>query len=204
VTKDDMWTESDGAVIARSHAEPREFGQVFERHFDSIHRYITRRLGPTFADDLAAETFSRAFAQRDRFDTCRCDARPWLFGIAANVLRGYYRTEERALRAYARTGVDPLDFPETDAVIARVDAGAAAPCLASALASLNPADRDVLLLFAWGDLSYAEIAEALNIPLGTVRSRLHRARGRVSDALRQAGFGRADARALDGQEVSHG
>jgi RNA polymerase sigma factor (sigma-70 family) len=204
VTNDDTWTASDGAAISRSHTDPRAFGQVFERHFDVIHRYIARRLGPALADDLAAETFSRAFAQRDRFDTSRCDARPWLFGIAANVLRAHYRTEERALRAYARTGVDPLSLLETDAVIERVDASAAGPCLAAALASLNSGDREVLLLFAWGDLRYPEIAEALNIPLGTVRSRLHRARGRVSDALRRAGFGRVDARAFDGQGVSHG
>jgi RNA polymerase sigma factor (sigma-70 family) len=102
-------------------------------------------------------------------------ALPWLFGIAANLARRHRRTEVRRLRAYARTGRDPLLDEHGDAP-ARLDAAAAGPRLAAALAELRAHDREALLLFAWAELSYEEISLALRIPVGTVRSRLHRAR----------------------------
>ena len=99
-----------------------------------------------------------------------------------NLVSRHYRDEERKLRAYARTGVDPVraDEPSSDA---RLDAQMLKRQLAGALADLRPEERDVLLLHAWGELEYGEIAEALDIPVGTVRSRLSRARGNVSAAL---------------------
>lgn len=179
--------ESDAQVIAASRADPLVFATVFDRHYDSVHRYLARRVGPDLADDLAAETFTEAFDVRLRFDTERPDARPWLFGIATNLLRHHYRSEARRLRAYAR-----LDRPATpnDAfgeIEMRLDAERAGPAIAAAVARLSADERDVLLLLAWADLRYEEIAVALRIPIGTVRSRLNRARRRLRELIGESG-----------------
>lgn len=178
--------QSDAVIIAASMLDAASFALIFDRHFDEIDRYLARRVGVSLADDLAAETFVIAFRSRARYDRETPDARPWLFGIAANLVRRHWRTERRRLRAYARTGVDPL-ADEVSEAERRVDALAAAPALAGALASLSAAEREVLLLFAWADLSYEEIAAALGIPVGTVRSRLSRARARVRELLSPSG-----------------
>ena len=149
------------------------FEDLFERHFDRVHGYLARRVGPELGRDLASETFTRAFAGQKRYDTARGEVLPWLFGIANNLLRRHYRDEERRLRALAR--LDPR----------RDDAPAEEPQLAGALAALTPEERDVLLLYAWADLEYAEIASTLELPIGTVRSRLHRARAHVRVVLEQ-------------------
>ena len=100
----DRWVEagSDAQIIAASRVEPLVFAAVFDRHYDAVHRYLARRVGSDLADDLAAETFTTAFDVRRRYDTARPDARPWLFGIATNLLRHHHRGEARRLRAYAR------------------------------------------------------------------------------------------------------
>lgn len=105
--------------------------------------------------------------------------------IASNLLSRHHRDEERAYRAYARTGIDPLTDAghETERAIARVDSRSRRAALVGALADLSAGDRDVLLLVAHAELTYAEIADALDLPVGTVRSRLHRARGAVRAAL---------------------
>ena len=182
-----MEAGSDAQIIAASRVEPLVFAAVFDRHYDAVHRYLARRVGLDLADDLAAETFTTAFDVRRRYDTARPDARPWLFGIATNLLRHHHRGEARRLRAYAR-----LDRPADPdggfgGVEARLDAGRAGPAIADALTRLSAGDRDVLLLFAWADLRYEEIAVALRIPIGTVRSRLHRARRRVRELLGDSG-----------------
>ena len=166
---------SDAQVIARALHDPAAFATIFDRHHDAIHGFLRRRLDAAIAEDLAAETFARALHGVARYEHDRADALPWLYGIAANLARRHRRTELRRLRAYARTGVDPLADDHGDAP-ARLDAAAAGPRLAAALAALRPDDRDALLLLAWAELSYDEIAAALKVPVGTVRSRLHRAR----------------------------
>jgi RNA polymerase sigma-70 factor, ECF subfamily len=181
-----LQTRTDAEAIAESRADPEWFGVIFDRHFAPIHRYLHRRVGRQLADDLAAETFAQAFRQRDRYDLRAPDARPWLFGIAANLLRRHRRTERRRLFAYARTGVDTR-HSDLDDADERMDAHAMWRRMALALASLRAADREVVLLFAWADLSYEEIAAALDVPVGTVRSRLHRGRRRLRDLLRPEG-----------------
>lgn len=173
---------SDAQLIAAGAAE---FEQLFERHHARIHGWLRRRLEAGLAEELAAEVFVRAWAGRARYDAAFADAAPWLFGIACNLARRHHRQEGRALRALARSGVDPLDRAgaESAASDARVDAGAQRRPLAAALAALRPAEREVLLLHAWAELSYEEIALATGVPLGTVRSRLHRARQHVRDHL---------------------
>jgi RNA polymerase sigma-70 factor (ECF subfamily) len=173
----------DGALIERSRAEPDCFAEIFDRYAPAVHRYLSRRIGTSTADDLMAETFLIAFRQRDRYDTAQPDARPWLYGIASNLLRRERRAEVRQYRAFARTGVDPVGQHSEDEVVARVDAVTAQRRLAAVLADLSTGERSVLLLVAWEQFSYEEVARALDIPVGTVRSRLHSARKRVRAAL---------------------
>jgi RNA polymerase sigma-70 factor (ECF subfamily) len=179
--------DTDAAVISASCDDPSRFAEVFDRHGDAIHSYLRRRVGPHLAEDLAAATFEEAFRSRARYDLSREDARPWLYGIAANLLRHHRREERRQLLAYARTRVEATVADETEAAESRVAAGALAPRIALALASLRAEDRETLLLLVWGQLSYVEIAEALDIPVGTVRSRLNRARTRARELIGETG-----------------
>jgi RNA polymerase sigma-70 factor (ECF subfamily) len=173
----------DAEVIARSRHEPELFALLFRRHAPRIQRYIARRIGPDAAEDVLAETFLTAFDQRHRYDPERPDARPWLYGIATNLVGRHRRAEVRQLTAFGRTGVDPVVAAFTEAADARVSAGAVRQRLAAELARLRPAYRDALLLVVWGELSYEEAAGALGVPVGTVRSRISRARKALRTAL---------------------
>ncbi|MEU6430508.1 RNA polymerase sigma factor [Microbispora sp. NPDC046973] len=172
---------SDAGLIEASLTAPERFAGVFDRHADEIHAYAGRRLGPEHADDVTAETFLVAFRKRHRYDTSRPDARPWLYGIAGNLISGHRRSEVRRLRALARAPRDAGErgAHEEERGAERASAAALRPALAAALARLSAAERDLLLLVAWADLSYEEAAEALKIPIGTVRSRLHRVRAKL-------------------------
>jgi RNA polymerase sigma-70 factor (ECF subfamily) len=182
-----MRTATAGSDAQLMAGGPEAFEELFERHHARIHGWLRRRLTASLAEDLAAEVFVRAWAARARYDPGWSDAAPWLFGIATNLARRHHRQEARALRALARTGVDPLDRAGAESGTAddRVDASARRQALASSLASLRPAEREVLLLQAWAGLSYEEIAVATDVPVGTVRSRLHRARGHMRTQLEQ-------------------
>jgi RNA polymerase sigma-70 factor (ECF subfamily) len=148
-----------------------------------LYRYVSRRLGPEAAEDVVGETFLVAFSKRHRYDLAQRDARPWLFGIATKLVARHHRGEATRYRALRRSPVDgPVEGP-ADRVAADVTAAATRPALAEALSGLPRRDRDVLLLVAWGDLAYEEVARALGIPVGTVRSRLNRARRKVRAAL---------------------
>jgi RNA polymerase sigma factor (sigma-70 family) len=164
---------TDEEALLASRSDPHAFVAVFERHFDAVHRYLRRRVRAELADDLVAETFLRAFQHRGRYRAERPDARPWLYGIATNLVRRHYRSEERELRALARSAVTQTPH----------EPAADEPWLGEALAALPRRERDVLLLYAWADLSYEEIAVALGVRIGTVRSRLHRARARLRELL---------------------
>jgi RNA polymerase sigma factor (sigma-70 family) len=188
---DDPDADGDAALIARSVSDPECFGIVFDRHAPAIFRYVTRRLGPDAAQDLVAETFLTAFRQRHHYESDRRDARPWLYGIATNLIGRHRRDEVRFFRAMARTGVDPAAEPVAELVVRRVSAHAVGRQLAAAVAGLPQDQRDVLLLAASG-LSYEEAAIALGIPAGTVSSRLVRARAKVRKAL--GGVNPADER----------
>ncbi|MEV4892686.1 RNA polymerase sigma factor [Nonomuraea sp. NPDC059023] len=174
---------ADAELIQRSRRDPAAFAALFDRHAPALHRYVTRRLGDSLADDVVAETFLTAFRRRARYDVSHPEARPWLYGIAANLIGKHRRKEQRFYQALARTGVDEVAESYADRVEARVSASAAQRDLAGALAVLSPEDREVLLMIAWADLSYEEVALALGIPIGTVRSRLHRARKKTRAAL---------------------
>lgn len=175
---------TDAEVIRGSLGDPEEFRLIFHRHFKPVCRYLSRRVGPSAAEDIASEVFLQAFRNRRVYDPAYPDARPWLFGIASNELHRRRRDEERRLRAYARACEG--ERQEAD-VQATAPGDGLSRRLASGLAGLSSKDRDVLLLFAWAQLSYEEIAVALRIPVGTVRSRLNRARLKLRAALGDAG-----------------
>ncbi|GAA4205541.1 hypothetical protein GCM10022252_66260 [Streptosporangium oxazolinicum] len=193
---------SDAGVIRLSLRDPERFAEIFHRYFTAIHRYASARLGADAADDVAAETFLVAFRQRERYDLSRHEARAWLFGIATNLIRRHRRDEVRLYRALARArdasvtgsgggsvvgaGASAADSADADLV---VDARRR---LAGALAVLKAGDREVLLLVAYGELSYVEVSDALGIPPGTVGSRLNRARKRVREALDTNTTGKGD------------
>jgi RNA polymerase sigma factor (sigma-70 family) len=173
----------DAEVIEQSWCEPEWFAVIFDRYFGEIHRYLAWRAGQNAADDLAADVFLAAFAQRARYDLARDCARAWLYGIASNLVGSHRRHEGRHFRALARTGGQPVWHGDEDRVTDRVSASAIRPALAAALVRLEPGDRDVLLLVALAGLSYPEVAQALGIPYGTVCSRLNRARRQVRASL---------------------
>ena len=151
---------TDAECIERSLVDAEAFVPVFDRHYRRIHLFVCARVGRALADDIASETFVVAFRRRASYDASRGDAGPWLFGIAGNLLREHRRAETRRLRAYARAMRDDRDVD--------LQAGGLDATSAAALLEFEYEDRQMILLLAWADLSYAQIAEALELPFGTV------------------------------------
>ena len=177
--------DTDAEVIARSHRRPELFAEVFDRHQHAVHAYAARRAGQDAADDVLSEVFLAAFGQRKRFDPEAASALPWLYGIARNILRRRWRslaTAERLLHSATFHAVVSADSHE-DQVVDRVDSSEEWLAVRTVLDQLAEGDREAILLFAWEELTYPEIAAAMGIPVGTVRSRIHRARGRLRVAL---------------------
>jgi RNA polymerase sigma factor (sigma-70 family) len=146
---------------------------------------VAGRLDVQVAEDIAAETFCVAFGQPDRFDPERAGLRPWLFGIAMNLVARHRRREARHCRALARTRAGPVAGSHEGRVVTAVAAQRMQPQPAKALATLSQCERDVVLLVALGQLSQEEMAQALGISPGTVGSRLSRARKRLHNAINQ-------------------
>jgi RNA polymerase sigma factor (sigma-70 family) len=174
---------TDARIIEMSLNEPSCFGTIFDRHAGEILRYAHARLGPDLAEDVLAETFLAAFSRRANYDTSRADARPWLYGIAIRQIGRHRRAEVRGRRALARIPAEAVtgDFGERSAD--RVTAQQLRPRLAAVLSGLPRRDRELLLLIAWADLTYEESAQALGVPVSTVRSQLHRIRTKSRQAL---------------------
>lgn len=178
-------------VPSRGLARP-EFESAYENHVGGIYRFAQRRLGPAMAEEITAQTFAEAWRTRDRYQPDRGTPAAWLYGIAANVIRHHRRDEVRQLRALAASGSDPAWVVEdANRVVERLHAGEEWPKVADALAGMKPKDRDIITLYCWEGLSYQEVADALDLPVGTVRSRLSRARTRLAAAVgrSQAGQG---------------
>jgi RNA polymerase sigma factor (sigma-70 family) len=180
----------DALLAAGFRRDPELFTAVYERYFRAIYRYVAGRLDVQVADDIAAETFLVAFGQRDRFDPGRGSLQAWLFGIATNLVARYRRAEARHYRALARAVPEPAAGSHESRVVALVAASGRRAQLARALAGLSPEQRDVVLLVALGQLSHEEVAQALGISVGTVGSRLSRARAKLRHAI--------DEEAIDG------
>jgi RNA polymerase sigma factor (sigma-70 family) len=178
-----MEEPDDATVILLSRRRPEAFAALFDRHAPHIHRYLARRLGEQHADDLVGETFLTAFRRRETFRPAHRDARPWLYGIATNLIAQHRRDEIRAYRLRQAVVPEPDAVCHADRVAADVTAAALRDTLTAALAGLSAGDRDVLLLITQEELTYDQVAAALEIPVGTVRSRLHRARITLRAAL---------------------
>ncbi|MCC6831538.1 MAG: RNA polymerase sigma factor [Thermoleophilia bacterium] len=163
---------TDEQLLARSGRDPEAFGNLVDRHSGALHRYVARRLGPEDAEDLVSEVFVTAHRMRDRFDPGRGAVRPWLFGIATNLVHRHRRAEARRLEALARlagrAAADP-DEPEPRTAAERA-------ALAAALRRMRTEHRDALFLHAVAGLTIDEIGAAMGAPAGTVKAWLHRAR----------------------------
>jgi RNA polymerase sigma factor (sigma-70 family) len=180
-----MSSPSDAEVIGRSLGEPEAFGAIYDRHAPALLRFLSRRAGARIAEGLVGELFRIAFERRKTFDTSRSSALPWLYGIGSNLLLKHRRDEARRLRANARMAAD-------DAVDGRSSARAIEARLlfsrvADAIEALPDDEREALLLFAWEELPYQSMAEALDLPIGTVRSRLNRARVHLRELIKPSG-----------------
>ena len=174
---------TDSEVIERSAREPEVFGALFDRHGTSVYRYVAQRMGDHVAEDVMSETFLVAFERRAAYDLEVADARPWLLGIATRLMRKHARLEAVAWRGLAADLAARIAPDFIEQAGSRIDAERLTRRLTKALRKLSAADRDTLMLYAWADLNYASIAEAMQVPVGTVRSRLNRARRH----LRRAG-----------------
>jgi RNA polymerase sigma factor (sigma-70 family) len=164
---------SDAELIGRSLAGDGEaFMEVIRRHEGAVGAYLARRVGREAAEDLLGDVWMAAFESRKSYDRSFTEARPWLYGVALNRLRHYWRSrpaEDLVPDVTSMvTGWDP--WPAVDA---RVDTQAV---LRTALAMLRPEEREVLTLVAWEDLTVADAARVLGLPAGTARRLLHQAR----------------------------
>jgi RNA polymerase sigma factor (sigma-70 family) len=187
-----MRSPSDAEVIGRSLGEPEAFGLIYDRHGATLLRFLGRRAGAGVAEGLLGELFRVAFERRKTFDASRASALPWLYGIGSNLLLKHRRGEARRLRANARmaAGVEA----DRRASAAAIDARVLFPRVADAIEALPDDEREALLLFAWEELSYQSVADALEVPIGTVRSRLNRARARLRELLERNGKNRKRSR----------
>ena len=183
---------SDAEVIGRSLDEPEAFGLIYDRHAATVLRFLGRRIGAEVAEGLVGELFRIAFERRKTFDVSRASALPWLYGIGSNLLLKHRRGEARRLRASARMAAD--EAPDRRTSAGALDARLLFPRVADAIEALPAGEREALLLFAWEDLPYQSVAEALELPIGTVRSRLNRAREQLRELLEPGGKNRVKPR----------
>lgn len=175
------------AVVA-SVEHPHRFEAVFDEYHRTVYEYLARAVGTDRADEYAGDVFVAAFAARVRYDPERGSVRGWLFGIAANVRRTRSRSEWRGRRARNRmSGEREEHAGGYEAVDEALDSGNQLARVAPFLRELSDTDRDVLMLYAWNELTYAEIAQVLGVEVGTVRSRLSRARARLRELLAGSG-----------------
>jgi RNA polymerase sigma factor (sigma-70 family) len=176
---------TDAQLIRRSRDEPGLFEVIFDRHYDVVRVYAQRRIGMADGEEIAASTFEQAFMQRDRFDTDTFrSARPWLIGIANNLIRRHVRREEVRRRHWpVSIALDRSTWePDLDGLEAR-ERG---PAIRSALAALSDDDRETFLLVVLADLSYEDAAQIMAVPTGTVRSRINRVRRRLRELMEAA------------------
>ena len=175
---------TDSEIIQRSLGQPRVFAELFDRHAGALGGYAARRLGPDAGQDVLSETFLVAFARRASFDAAWDSALPWLYGIASRLIRRHRATEAKHLRSSAEFAgrEEHISQGDLESTIARLDAELSTRQLAPRIAALPAKERETLLLYAWGDLTYEEIASALGVPVGTVRSRMNRVRTKLNPA----------------------
>lgn len=173
----------DAELIGQSMKQPELFRLLFERHYDAIWRYARHRLGTTIADDVASETFLRAFSSRSRYRPLGTSALPWLLGIATNLIAAHHRSEARRLSAYARTGRLEADREYENDLVSKLAAREQGRRVSEMLAELRPEDKETLFLSAIAGLEYAEMAAVLGVAKGTIGARLSRIRAQLAPLL---------------------
>lgn len=168
------------AAVAQNDAAA--FGAIYDRHCDSIYRYLARRLDSReLAEDLLSTVFLEAWRCRARASLESGSPLPWLFGIARMTLRRNARTAVRARRAFARLTADPAQADHADGVVEALDREADARRVLAVFRRLRKIDQDVIELCLWQGLDHASASLALGVPVGTVKSRLSRARTRLQN-----------------------
>ena len=170
-------------TIATASGVDTDVARLFDAHAAKLLRYCACRVGRDAAEDLVAQIFLVAVSHGAVYDPTRGSELTWLYGIATRLVRGHRRAESRRLAGYARAAEPDVVAEFADQADDRIDAAATHRRVARAMARLPARQRDVLLLIAVAELEYAEIAAVLDIPIGSVRSALHRARTKVRAAL---------------------
>ncbi|RQW99427.1 RNA polymerase subunit sigma-70 [Micromonospora inaquosa] len=175
-----IWAD-DGELWQRARQGEAEcFGVLFDRHGGAVRAFCARRTGSIdAADDLVSIVFLEAWRRRGEVELVDGNALPWLYGIARRTIQHRWRTAVRHRRALERLAPASATPDHAEEVAGRLDDERHLARLRAALERLRPPDRDVLLLCVWQGLTYAEAAVALGVPVGTVRSRLSRARSRL-------------------------
>lgn len=172
---------SDADLVSMAAKDPEAFGEVFKRHSRSVYVYCARRTGSLqLAEDLTSVVFLEAFRQRRKLKLSNTSALPWLLGVANNVTRNADRSLRRYRSALGRVPPASDAASAEDAAIEHLGAQEALARALGALRPLSQAERDVVLLVLWSELSYADAASSLGIPVGTVRSRLASARRKLA------------------------
>ena len=177
-----MAEESDRELWPRIQlGDTAAFNALFDRHARDVYNFVFRRTASwDVAEDMTSAVFLEAWRRRTEVVPDHETLRPWLFGVALNLLRNRARSMRRRGVAEARLLIEEVpDFAED--LVARIDDEILMRRTLDVFQSLDQHDQDVLGLAAWEGLSYAEISVALGIPVGTVRSRIHRARQRLRE-----------------------
>ena len=169
----------DGELWRRIRADDADaFGLLFARHGPRIHGYVLRRTGdPAVAEDITAVVFLEAWRRRAGVTLDQPSALPWLYGVAGNVTRRWHRSRRRHQAALTRLAGLPARSPAL--VETQAEAAEEAAAVLARIAGLPRRQREVLVLSVWEGLSHHEIAVALGIAPGTVKSRLSRARAHL-------------------------
>ncbi|WP_432190238.1 RNA polymerase sigma factor [Streptomyces sp. Tue6028] len=169
--------------------DPDAFAELFDRCARSVYNHAFRMSGNwSVAEEVVAVTFLEAWRLRARVDPDGGSLRPWLLGIATNCARNASRAARRYEAALARLAQSATIPDFADELVGRIDDIERLAAARAALARMRRAERDVFALCVWAGLDYAAAAEALGIPVGTVKSRLARARRKLRKTERSEVF----------------
>ncbi len=174
--------DESGLVDALHGDDPDALGVLFDRHADRIYNHCFRATGDwAEAEDAVSVVFLEVWRHRHRVRLHDGSALPWLYGVATNVCRNLTRSRRRRTRALAALPPPGSEPDHAEQVTDRLGSEARMRAVLARIESLPDRERDVLGLVAWAGLSYEQAAAALDVPVGTVRSRLSRARARLTD-----------------------
>jgi RNA polymerase sigma-70 factor (ECF subfamily) len=169
-------------VAGERRDDSERFDRLYRRHADPIFRFCLRRTGDwALAEDIRSAVFYEAWRRRADVDLETRAALPWLYGVAANVIRNHARSARRRAAAMRRVPWERAEADLTEDIAERIDASDRASAARDLMSRLPAGEREVVILCLAEDLSYSAAASVLGLPIGTVRSRLSRARARLSD-----------------------